>query len=129
MKKGTKVFDCRFGHGEINGFKEDDSYPVKVLFDNDINESYTIDGRSLKSGNEFLSLTEYNFFDGGFAAIDSEPPIRIGDMVYCWDDESDAYVLIYGKVSLIKDGIFYVGRFFWDNASKEVPQWFIDANK
>jgi hypothetical protein len=50
-------------------------------------------------------------------------------MVYCWDDESDAYVLIYGKVSLIKDGEFYVAGFYWDNVSKEVPQWFIDDNK
>jgi len=128
MKKGTKVFDCRYGHGEINGFEEDDSYPVKALFDNDINESYTIDGRSLKSGNEFLSLTEYNFFDGGFTAIDAEPPLEVGDMVYAWDSEDDSH-LAYGKVTYIFSGGISVSKTIWEYASKEIPQWFIDANK
>lgn len=127
--KEERVFDLRFGHGKITEIIERDSYPVKVLFDNDVTESYTTDGRSTNHGNVFLSLAEYNLTDGGFVSIDSEIPIRVGDMVYCWDDESDAYVLIYGKVSLIEDGAIHVGRFYWENASKEVPQWFIDANR
>lgn len=127
--KEERVFDLRFGHGKITEIIERDSYPVKVLFDNDVVESYTMDGRSIKSGNVFLSLTEYSLTEGGFVSIDSEIPIRVGDMVYCWDDESDSYVLIYGKVSLIEDGKIHVGRFYWDNVSKEIPQFFIDSNR
>ena len=129
MREEERVFDLRFGHGKITEIIKRDSYPVKVLFDSDVTESYTTDGRSTNHGNVFLSLKEYNLTDGGFVSIDSEIPIRVGDMVYCWDDESDAYVLIYGKVRLIKDGKIYVGEFYWDNVSKEIPQFFIDSNR
>ena len=125
MKVGTRLFDIRFGWGESfnndNGF-----YPIGVNL-NGIKPAYRTDGEA-GDGHKWLSLTEYNLTTGGFTAIDSEPPLEVGDMAYGWDDEA-TNLLVYGKVTSISSaGIsFNPGR--WKYASKEIPQWFIDKNK
>jgi hypothetical protein len=130
MKIGTRVYDCRYGWGLSFEYESND-YPIGVNFKNGVRQSYILCGRSMIGEGKFLSLTEYNFIDGGFTPIDSEPSLEVGDMAYGWDDEEDDN-LSYGVINRIdknKDYQFRVGNATWVCASKEIPQWFIDKNK
>jgi hypothetical protein len=128
LQKGTKVFDIRYGWGKIQAF---------------INNIYTVDygihkrdyyseGKySVCDGNPLLSLTEYSLEKGGFTPIDAEPPLQIGEMAYFWDDENDNQ-LVYKIVLYIGDDekvINSMGVKKYENASREIPQWFLDKQK
>ena len=131
MKVGTRLYDCRYGWG-VSYNIESRIHPIGVHFECGNLGTYTIYGESIIGKGRFLSLTEYNFIDGGFTAIDSEPPLEVGDMVYCWDDEATDNWLYFGKILSInnkKTFPFSIGMGAWVYASKEIPQWFIDKNK
>jgi hypothetical protein len=131
MKEGTKVYDCRYGWGVSYEYKSND-YPIGVHFECGNLVTYTIYGEPIIGHDRFLSLTEYNFIDGGFTAIDSEPPLKVGDIVYAWDNEATSNWLVFGKLLTIdvnRTFPFQIGAGAWHKASKEVPQWFINKNK
>lgn len=44
--KGTRVYDLRHGWGSVTNVSEKDKRPVKVTFDNWLQESYHLDGRA-----------------------------------------------------------------------------------
>lgn len=70
---GTKVFDARFGWGEVKEGYEGVGYPLEVFFKKDNKTawtSYTLDGRLFKEDlTPSLSLTEYDYVNGGFTPI------------------------------------------------------------
>jgi len=133
MKVGTRLYDCRYRWGVSFENKDGDreEYPIGVKFEKyDFREIYTIYGESEIGEDKFLSLTEYNFIDGGFTPINSEPPLEIGDMVYCWNHRG--VILNYSKLIAINEDFaqsFRINDVFFKYASKEIPQWFIDKNK
>lgn len=59
FKKGDKVFDIRYGWGEVVLIKDGNVFPVKVNFEN-YNKSYKKDGREIFDNNPSLSKTEYS---------------------------------------------------------------------
>ena len=128
MKEGTKVFDIRYGWG-VSYDRFNFNFPIGVDFEKN-QAAYKVNGE-LGDGPKWLSLTEYNLTTGGFTAIDSKPPLEIGDMVYAWDNENTGD-MVYGKITRIDKTIDYpfkINDNTWRYVSKEIPQWFIDANK
>ena len=123
MKAGTKVFDLRYGWG-VSYENNSLYYPIGVVF-KESQVTYKTNGEDIK----WLSLTEYNLTTGGFTAIDS---LKVGDMVYVWDNENTDNWLVYGKLVHMDIKLSYpfkIGVGSWGYASKEIPQWFIEANK
>jgi len=127
MKEGTKVFDIRHGWG-VSYDRFSFNFPIGVNFQTN-QVTYKRNGEDGVTDSIFLSLTEYNFIDGGFTAIDS---LKVGDMVYAWDNESTCNWLVFGKllsVDVNRTFPFQISNGAWMYASKEVPQWFINKNK
>ena len=126
MKVGTKVFDIRYGWGD--SYKEVSlNFPIGVFF-KEIQVTYKTNGEDGEHDGIFLSLTEYNLTTGGFTPIDS---LKVGDMVYVWDNEDTDNWLVYGKLVHMDSKLtfpFKIGVGSWGYASKEVPQWFINKN-
>jgi hypothetical protein len=129
MKKlliGTKVFDIRFGWGEVANIYDKAVYQVMVKFEGSA-EVYTQEGlyrRTDKSPT--LSLTEYTLEKGRFTPITEYGKPKVGDMGYFWDsNHPDA---VYGKLTMITDvGSFQCNyRLFRLNFSHEIPQEYID---
>jgi hypothetical protein len=134
LQKGTKVFDVRFGWGEVIRFIKEMDYPIIVEYKdkNGQLEEYDKKGKWI-SGDlvSLLSLTEYSLEKGGFTPIDKEPPLQVGEMAYFWDDENDNQ-LVYKIVLYIGDDekvINSMGVKKYENASREIPQWFLDKQK
>jgi hypothetical protein len=135
MKKlqiGTKVFDIRFGWGEVIRFIKEMEYPIIVEYKdkNGQLEEYNEKGKWI-SGDlvSLLSLTEYSLEKGGFTPIGAEPPLQVGELAYFWySKESDS--LMYGIIDEIRnDGRFICDCLDWVYASREIPQWFLDKQK
>jgi hypothetical protein len=104
-----------------------------VWFDDmGLDDIYDETGRThLGSKSPILSLFEYSLEKGGFTPIDAEPPLQIGEMAYFWDDENDNQ-LVYKIVLYIGDDekvINSMGVKKYENASREIPQWFLDKQK
>jgi hypothetical protein len=131
MKAETKVFDIRYGWGvSYESMINKLHYPIGVNF-KEFQVSYKSDGEEYDDGIKWLSLTEYNLTTGGFTAIDSEPPLEVGDLVYGWDNKNTGD-MVYGRITSIdetRDYPFKINDNTWRCVSKEIPQWFIDANK
>lgn len=126
MKAGTKVFDIRYGWGVTYDRFSDKFFTIGVDFKG-FKVYYKVNGES-GDGHKWLSQTEYSLETGGFTAIDS---LKVGDMVYVWDNEDIDNWLVYGKVSSLDSKLtfpFKIGVGSWGYASKEIPQWFIDKN-
>lgn len=126
---GTKVFDVRYGWGEVIETNSERYYPIKVSFNNNIGLSYTENGYYESThNNPILSLTEYNLKDGGFTPItefDPDAP-KVGDVGYFWNSEKQL-TISYSKIIEISNGCFINPNYTqWENFSKEVPQWFIE---
>lgn len=126
---GTKVFDIRFGWGEvIKAINNTKLFPIYVSFEKR-NVDYTIDGLYNKGEiNPTLSLTEYNLINGGFTPItdfDFDAP-KVGDVGYFWDKE-EQFTLSYSRIKeILKYGFLNQNKTEWRYFSKEVPQWFKD---
>jgi hypothetical protein len=121
---GTKVFDARFGWGEIT--KSDYPYNVKFINDNDI-VAYTINGKCYETDLvPTLSLTEYTLENGGFTPLSDYNKPKVGDIGYFWDNEDVDFSkrIVYSILSHI-DEIYFDGKnSVWENFSKEIPEWF-----
>lgn len=121
---GTKVFDVRYGWGEIQSVYTCDTFPLLTWFhDYEIGTSYTLDGKVLKENlTPMLSLTEYTLEKGGFTPISeywNKP--KVGDWGYFLDRES-ADVALFGRLTGIETRYFAVenaGR--WHNFSHDIP--------
>lgn len=60
FKKGDKVFDIRYGWGEILNITNHSTYPIEVEFSNTIMDSYTKKGSNYLKNNPTLSHIEYS---------------------------------------------------------------------
>jgi hypothetical protein len=125
LKIGTKVFDIRFGWGEVSTYQENTFY---VIF-GQVLQSYEYNGKwSVYDINPTLSLTEYSLEKGGFTPIDTEPPLQVGEMAYFWNENPYSLYLVLSSF----DGVTYSDKvitscgFIMDKASREIPQWFLD---
>ena len=90
LPKGTKVYDIRYGWGEIERHNENLRYEYDVFFTNQdtgskFGYSYDSEGYVEKAYlTPLLSLTEYNLTNGGFTPItefDFDKP-QINDVGY-----------------------------------------------
>jgi hypothetical protein len=123
---GTKVFDVRYGWGEVEKLTEDDCYPLDCRFKGKGRDTYTKEGFSVrKNESPLLSLTEYNLTEGGFTSItefDFDAP-RVGDWGYFWDNEKP--FITYGRLEEIYKKKTYSYELkniaMYKNFSKEMP--------
>lgn len=78
FKKGDKVFDIRFGWGEvIDDYGYD--FPILVQFEG-VEEKYTLEGRLFEGEIAMLSFKEYSL--EGFSQERPLPDLNKGDLVY-----------------------------------------------
>jgi hypothetical protein len=131
MKKleiGTKVFDVRFGWGEVSRYQEN---TFCVMF-GQVLQSYEYNGKwSVYDINPTLSLTEYSLEKGGFTPIDTEPPLQVGELAFFYFHNGTH--LHYSAIADINNDCngnpikyFTVCGYTFDYASREIPQWFLD---
>ncbi len=80
FKLGDKVFDVRYGWGEVYAALDSDTWPVLVDFGNNLHEEYTLDGRAYDEFPRVLSFTEYTL--EGFSQDRPEELPNIGDIVW-----------------------------------------------
>ena len=122
---GTKVFDVRYGWGQVDDSQKDASYPLSIKFDNQEYEYYTLEGMYLDyDTTPLLSLTEYTLENGGFTAISEywgKP--KVGDWGYFFDNGT-VHGAYFGKlISIQKDEYPYGsgnGQ-TWHNFSHDIP--------
>jgi hypothetical protein len=128
LKIGTKVFDIRFGWGEIvdNNYGR---YAYRVRYNVDRYATYAFSGKSDEIDfNPMLSLTEYDLVNGGFTPLSDYNKPKVGDIGYFFDHKLNKY-LIYSKIKSIETrdtGIFYkdISDEMFPYFSKEIPEWF-----
>lgn len=134
---GTKVFDIRFGWGKVSEyhrFESDDEYindPTTYLIatfgeqknvcyyrngsfpSNDHNHEHSYESK------ELLSLTEYNYKDGGFTPLSDFEFEKVGDCGYFWNEKE--YKTHYSMIKeVIKPkGYICINNNHWDNFSEE----------
>ena len=122
---GTKVFDIRFGWGEIVDNNYGSGYTYKVRYNLNREAAYAFSGKLHEIDiNPILSLTEYDLINGGFTPLSDYNKPKKFDVGYFWDDEGD-HDLIYSQLIEIKDGKYTNSAFNkWAHFSKEVPEWF-----
>jgi hypothetical protein len=131
LQIGTKVFDIRFGWGEIEDYTTEEKYPYKVIFSNveDVVFTYNIAGKPIDYYvNPTLSLTEYDLVNGGFTPLSDYNKPKVGDFGYFWDDNDveSAQRIVYSKIIKInKYDYFDSAEINWQNFSKEIPEWFL----
>ena len=117
---GTKVFDIRFGWGEII-----DSDRYKVEFKNTIIFYDKYGKTSMTDINPTLSLTEYTLKNGGFTPLSDYNKPKVGDFGYFWDNrDTEKGYLIFSFIT--DENLFYdsTGE-EWENFSKQIPEWFL----
>jgi len=130
---GTRVFDVRYGWGEIQMVYTGDTFLLLTWFyDYEISTSYTLDGKVLKENltpiTPMLSLTEYTLENGGFTPIsDYWNKPKVGDWGYFWDFEKEGSTqhIILGKLLEIKDATHpYVScsGLCWRSFSHDIPE-------
>lgn len=121
---GTRVFDVRFGWGEIVETK------VPVIYNESpiLTVCYTRHERSYTSEySPLLSLTEYTLEKGGFTPIsDYWNKPKVGDWGYFWDNQAEPPK--YGKlISIDYDKPYHfqinIGGGFYRRFSKDIPEY------
>jgi hypothetical protein len=124
LKIGTKVFDIRFGWGEIvdNNYGR---YAYRVRYNVDRYATYAFSGKSDEIDfNPMLSLTEYDLVNGGFTPLSDYNKPRKFDVGYFWDNEDDHEITYSQLIDIRKDKFINSGFAEWTHFSKEVPEWF-----
>ena len=123
---GEKVFDIRFGWGEIISVNVELEYPYLVSVEKTKNR-YNLDGKYISFDlKPTLSLTEYDLYNGGFTPLSDYNKPKVGDFGFFWNNRDVSFQnLVYSK--LIKIDIFnYDAKGeVWENFSKEIPDWFL----
>lgn len=122
---GTRVFDVRYGWGQVDDSQKDVSYPLRIEFDNQEYEHYTLEGMYLDYDKKpLLSLTEYTLENGGFTPISeywTKP--KIGDWGYFWDIKYEG--IHFSQLKQIQEGrkpYLSASGTTWMNFSEEIPQ-------
>ena len=80
FKEGDKVFDARYGWGEVYLKVESYTWPILVDFGNFLCSEYTLDGRAYDRCQQVLSFTEYTL--KGFSQERPEELPKKGDIVW-----------------------------------------------
>jgi hypothetical protein len=114
IPNGEKLFHLDYGFIEVSNYKDGFYY-----FRN--NEVH------IHENSKYLSLTEYDLYNGGFTPLSDYNKPKVGDFGYFWDNEQDR-TLLYGQLFNLeeKEGFKYIDvdnspfKFF----SKEIPEWF-----
>ncbi len=125
---GTKVFDIRFGWGEvIDKVDYNPIFPLYVKFEKEAHyTTYTKDGKIAVSNlNPILSLTEYTLENGGFTPLSDYSKPKLGDIGYFWDDNDVEIAgrVVYSKIIKINKYFFDSEMTRWENFSEEIPEW------
>ena len=98
---GTKVFDARFGWGEVSRNLSSTNVPHNLVEYKYLTVVYTELGYFHKEDNvPSLSLTEYDFVNGGFTSITDYDKPKVGDYGYFWDNDFPEYV-VFGELASI----------------------------
>ncbi len=79
FRVGDRVFDIRYGWGEIVSINSDRAYPITAVF-NGSKTNYTYKGESSTGNIQTLSFKEYGF-DNRFS---QERPINYNDYIGKW---------------------------------------------
>lgn len=121
---GTKVFDIRFGWGEVKEYISGE-FPITAKM-NGTYYYYTKDGYGYSATNRvpILSLTEYTLEKGGFTPISdywSKP--KIGDWGYFWDYTYTNTAIFTQLKDIDSDNKFHTSTAKWDNFSHEIPSY------
>ena len=94
FKEGDRIFHHNLGWGIIYNIKNEGQFPIKVHFDNRMQESFTLCGKDTQiSKVPSLSFTEYDFVNGGFS---QERPIEIpnrGEIVWVKGDINPRWII------------------------------------
>lgn len=124
---GTKVFDLNYGHGVISFIEPLDLCPIDVIFENRIGQSYTSNGKLENGIIPTLSLTEYDFFKGGFTPMSEWNKPKVGDVGYFWDNENWDN-LFYSAITQINKNAdspyTSIPGSLFKNFTPEVPDWY-----
>jgi hypothetical protein len=125
LKIGTKVYDIRFGWGEITSVDIELIYSYEVSFEK-ITNRYDLEGKYLDTDcNATLSLTEYDLIKGGFTPLSDYNKPQKFDVGYFWDDEEGCHELFYSQILKIEESEYITSSFrTFKHFSKEVPKWF-----
>lgn len=119
---GTKVFDVRYGWGQVDDSQKDASYALRIEFDNQEYEHYTLEGMYLDyDKTPLLSLTEYTLENGGFTPISeywTKP--KVGDWGYFWDKEDGQ--VAFGRLTIITSTFFHTIHGAYQFFSQEIPE-------
>ena len=96
-KLGDKVYDARFGWGEIVEIDDSITYLIRVKFGYLVNDvGYTFNG--LYSFNDklpSLSFTEYDYIKGGFSQERSEVLPKRGTVIWVRDEDEDKWLIAH----------------------------------
>lgn len=135
LPEGTRVYNHNLGWLVIiRVYISEKIYVCERCESNDEGEyGFTFEGKQQENKDSNftqpeLSLTEYNFFEGGFTPLEYYWKPKIGDFGFFWrnttvNDESNYYV-ITGKITDIVDGKYHTDtcRLTYDYFSKELPE-------
>ena len=76
---GTKVYHHFFGCGEVVEIRKNSSFPIVVNFSTRTGSPFTLDGIYREEETPSLSLTEYDFINGGFTPLSEYNKPKVGD--------------------------------------------------
>ena len=128
LKIGTKVFDIRFGWGDIADNNYSVEHPYKVNYKLHRRSCYTFSGKQNEIDiNPILSLTEYDLINGGFTPLSDYNKPKVGDFGYFWDDnmilEPRVIISSITKISKINNYYYDTTDTVYQHFSKEIPEF------
>lgn len=114
FKVGDKVYDVRYGWGEVTHADWREDYPIRVKFKDDSVSSYTHDGVWHKKINKpVLSFTEYTL--QGFSQERPKPQPKVGEMCVFWDNNDTDNRRVVSKLERINKSYYDETDIPWDN--------------
>lgn len=113
FKVGDKVFDIRYGWGEVTNDNWCDDYPIRAQYHNGAKDTYTYNGMCYEgTKTPILSFTEYTL--QGFSQERPKPQPKVGEMCVFWDKKNTERRIV-SKLESIEDGGFYEEGTYWNN--------------
>lgn len=116
FKVGDKVYDIRYGWGEVINDNWSDVCPIRVKYENGFSDTYTHYGSwHQKFKNPLLSFTEYTI--QGFSQERPKPQPKVGKMCVFWDGDEDDNRgrRVIAILERIYDGVYYENDTPWVN--------------